>query len=514
MNRKAKQRFAKYKSTMAGMGRVANRIFMPNDTRAAGVQMFYNAMILSRWNLACYWYEVEETGDVQLTNKEFVELAELEAVLYPLALLTKLLQTNRFGSGSYSFLYTYRCYQVYATQDVWYVADVCKQSNSDRKNWWHAGATFPARTYFGHPDKEKEMPNTQVCPMVQINPKKRAEMTLVARMLIARIEKEFRNYTAMANNNQLIAMACNPLTANVGMRELTVQSYKIQSYSILENDSQPFAYNYTEASKTAVIKEIKKVCSEMLVAKAVPVFADDQTTSTASINDIDQLYAFVDTREKKRAKVVSQNPVEEEVNKFFNNETNWHGILKHSKASPCPASLLKKIGSNQLDYVKKWEMIAERFNIMEWWEDVGKSQYPYIYVLACIILPLPDSNGSQERTFSSATWMDGKLNKRQSDATFQMKVILQQNSAFMDRDRIAVIKEEHMAAAAESTKQLVKEAMERRRKEIDGNGSASDAEDNTSVASTTLEAGSPLESSDSYKDEVDDEEEAVEELYE
>jgi hypothetical protein len=186
--------------------------------------------------------------------------------------------------------------------------------------------------------------------------------------------------------------------------------------------------------------------------------------------------------------------------------------LKHSKASPCPASFLKKIGSNQLDYVKKWEMIAERFNIMEWWEDIGKSQYPYIYVLACII-PLPDSNGSQERTFSSATWMDGKLNKRQSDATFQMKVILQQNSAFMDKEQIAVM-EEHMAAAAESTKKLVKEAMERRRKEIDGDESASDAEDNTSVASTTLEAGSPLESSDSYKDEVDDEEEAVEELYE
>jgi hypothetical protein len=161
-------------------------------------------------------------------------------------------------------------------------------------------------------------------------------------------------------------------------------------------------------------------------------------------------------------------------------------------------------------------MIAERFNIMEWWEDVGKSQYPYIYVLACIILPLPDSNGSQERTFSSATWMDGKLNKRQSDATFQMKVILQQNSAFMDRDRIAVIKEEHMAAAAESTKQLVKEAMERRRKEIDGEESEDDSgtlpgdDDNDNDDSVLVVCHSE---SNLKVDEVDEEEEAVEELY-
>jgi hypothetical protein len=145
----------------------------------------------------------------------------------------------------------------------------------------------------------------------------------------------------------------------------------------------------------------------------------------------------------------------------------------------------------------------------------GKVQYPNIYVIACVILPLPDSNGSQERTFSSATWMDGKLNKRQSDATFQMKVILQQNTKFLDKARIEIM-EEHLKPAAESTKKLVLEAMERRRKEIDGEESEDDSgtlpgdDDNNNDDSVLVVRHSE---SNLKVDEVDEEEEAIEELY-
>ena len=64
------------------------------------------------------------------------------------------------------------------------------------------------------------------------------------------------------------------------------------------------------------------------------------------------------------------------------------------------------------------------FDIMEWWEDYGKDKFPRIYMIACLILALPDSNGSQERTFSACTWMDGKLKKNQGEGTFQMKCVL------------------------------------------------------------------------------------------
>jgi hypothetical protein len=56
-----------------------------------------------------------------------------------------------------------------------------------------------------------------------------------------------------------------------------------------------------------------------------------------------------------------------------------------------------------------------------------------IYPVAMCILSLPDSNGHQERTFSAATWMDGKLNSMQKDLTFQMKVLMYKNANFLER---------------------------------------------------------------------------------
>ena len=78
--------------------------------------------------------------------------------------------------------------------------------------------------------------------------------------------------------------------------------------------------------------------------------------------------------------------------------------------------------------VESWLVFAKIFDAIEWRETVGKKSFPLIYNVACLILPLPDSNGDQERTFSAATWMDGKLKKRQSDLTFGMKVLLYKSS--------------------------------------------------------------------------------------
>jgi len=311
-------------------------------------------------------------------------------------------------------------------------------------------------------------------------------------------------------------MACNPFTATVGMGELAVQNYQLQQSS-LSSESVAIAFDYSNASKNALTVEIKRVCAEMLKKVASEVVGTRRAPET-EVKDLDMIYEMVSSRARKKAKVDSINPVEDEVNHFFHNEINWNGVLKHSKVAPCPAALLKQIGNKQLDYLKHWEMIANHFEIMEWWESTGKVQYPNIYIIACIILPLPDSNGSQERTFSSATWMDGKLNKRQSDATFQMKVILQQNTKFLDKARIEIM-EEHLKAAAESTKKLVLEAMERRRKEIDGEESEDD-----SPSSGTLPEDDDNNNDDSVLvvrhsesnlkvDEVDEEEEAVEALY-
>ena len=83
--------------------------------------------------------------------------------------------------------------------------------------------------------------------------------------------------------------------------------------------------------------------------------------------------------------------------------------------------------------MKNVEFIAKHFDLIEWWSGPGRNQFPLMYPVAMCILSLPDSNGHQERTFSAATWMDGKLNSMQKDITFQMKVLIYKNEDFLER---------------------------------------------------------------------------------
>jgi hAT family C-terminal dimerisation region len=114
------------------------------------------------------------------------------------------------------------------------------------------------------------------------------------------------------------------------------------------------------------------------------------------------------------------------------------------------------VGVNKSDWVKQFEIIVEHFGIFKWWETIGKKSFPLIYPVAIRILSLPDSNGNQERTFSAATWMDGKLNSRQNDMTFQMKVLPYKNQGFLEEHKKEVL-EEHRKAAAARTKALLQE---------------------------------------------------------
>jgi hypothetical protein len=474
MNKKAKTRFAKYKKQMNNQGRIANRIFMPNDTRAAGVHMFFNSMITSRWNLDSYWYEDPAARKYELDNDEYATIAELEAVLYPIALLTKLLQSDKFGSNSVSFLYTCRCFETYACERTWYVADVDKTSNIKKTDWWHAGAKFPNRDYRGHPlEWSEDQPRDSGLEKVYMVRKDRDELKEIPRKLIERITSEFLKYTADPTKNQLLAMACNPLTATIGMRELIARNFQIKQNAI-NPEIRQLARNYKQSVQAALLHEIKKVCSEMISKGNTP--NDEETPITEvtepraadSKTQMSNWYKQVEAMEARNQSRETRNtPVEVEIQNFFTHVVNWYqhlGIqLENEK---CKQEVLDAIGKNNSNIIEKWETIANHFDIMRWWEDFGKIEYPHIYVIACLVLPLPDSNASQERTFSSATWMDGKLNKRQSDATFQMKILLQQNTEFLEQSRVHV-QEDYKKKMAEATRQLVESSVLNRTEEYE-----------------------------------------------
>jgi hypothetical protein len=116
------------------------------------------------------------------------------------------------------------------------------------------------------------------------------------------------------------------------------------------------------------------------------------------------------------------------------------------------------VGALKSDWINNLETIAEHFDIFHWWDTIGKKSFPLIYPVALRILSLPDSNGNQERTFSAATWMDGKLGNRQNNMTFQMKVLLYKNQAFLE-DHKKEVREEDRKAAAARTKALLKTSM-------------------------------------------------------
>ncbi|MGL5936398.1 MAG: hAT transposon family protein, partial [Cetobacterium sp.] len=149
-----------------------------------------------------------------------------------------------------------------------------------------------------------------------------------------------------------------------------------------------------------------------------------------------------------------------EVDDFFSHEYRWHEILLEQGVDK---QIIDKIGDTENSWEQNWYTISEHFDIMMWWEKVGKNQFKRIYVIACLILPMPDSNGGQERTFSAATWMDGKLSKRQTEATFQMKIICHQNKEILDKCRHKFT-EQSLICAASSTKELVKPSSDTKQK--------------------------------------------------
>jgi hAT family C-terminal dimerisation region len=115
--------------------------------------------------------------------------------------------------------------------------------------------------------------------------------------------------------------------------------------------------------------------------------------------------------------------------------------------------VIDTIGSTSIEWLANLEFIMKIFDLIEWWRNTGKSQYPMIYPAAMCILSLPDSNKHQERTFSAATWMDGKLNSMQKDLTFQMKVLMYKNEDFLER-YVDTMEPQQLETAAKKTKEL------------------------------------------------------------
>ena len=65
----------------------------------------------------------------------------------------------------------------------------------------------------------------------------------------------------------------------------------------------------------------------------------------------------------------------------------------------------------------------KHFDVLEWWNDFGRTSFPDILPVAAVALAKPYTNAQQERDFSKASWFDGKLKQKQLPETLEMKVM-------------------------------------------------------------------------------------------
>jgi hAT family C-terminal dimerisation region len=212
--------------------------------------------------------------------------------------------------------------------------------------------------------------------------------------------------------------------------------------------SQHFARRCVEASIHLVRKLNEKTNSGTSTSQGSTVANDieGETMKEVKIYNVVDKIRFDQKKRKETSRIRADTdcPATNELKRYFNKHFDWREIL--SSSGTCSSDTIEKIGYDRDSYQQNWELIASEFDIMAWWEARGKQEFPKTYLLACVVLPLPESNGSQERTFSTATWMDGKLNNRQTDTTFEMKVLLHQNAEFLRKAKMTISSENQKSA--------------------------------------------------------------------
>ena len=84
--------------------------------------------------------------------------------------------------------------------------------------------------------------------------------------------------------------------------------------------------------------------------------------------------------------------------------------------------------------------ISSKFDLLEWWKNVGSKKHPLVILVALVILTLPPTNAYQEHIFSTCTYFDDPLRQNLKFSRFEMSVLLAVNQAFL-RNRIPSFEE-------------------------------------------------------------------------
>ena len=276
------------------------------------------------------------------------------------------------------------------------------------------------------------------------------DLKAASKVLIEQMKKESTQYCHDIVNPQILALACHPLSATLGLEILD----ELQVYLQEEGTPGIPIENWERKAKASLTAEIELKMSAKI---------DDPESSSGDNGDkkrpaVDDKWVAAEKRaaEKRGAKSQSTKPaktgsVKEEVDDFFALRLNWPDQLRIQRVDE---AIIKFIRKYEDDWRNNYYIIANNFNVFEWWHCKGKHTFKYTFVIACTILTLPKSNRRQKRIFSDATWMDTKLATKQDGVTLEMKSLLYANRKFI-ADVQPFLYEEHKKMAAKATRNML-----------------------------------------------------------
>jgi hAT family C-terminal dimerisation region len=88
---------------------------------------------------------------------------------------------------------------------------------------------------------------------------------------------------------------------------------------------------------------------------------------------------------------------------------------------------MKKIKDRDIMYVR------ERFDVSEWWRQIGSIKFPKLAISALIVLGKPSHNAFQERVFSVGNWTDSKLRKKRKAENFEINLLEACNAEYFNK---------------------------------------------------------------------------------
>ena len=481
MEKKSKSRCHKCVEMMKREGREAVKLELPNSTRAAGILIHYESMIQARFNLNAHWHRT--TKATKLDDDECYLISQFAAVIHPMGVLIRLVQTDKPCFISCTFIHVFRTHMICLTTESWWVAETRTEEHETETTKWTGNARFPDRDPRGKPLLSSQRGiNEGAFDLIAHVKVDSHELDDLTTKLIHRLADNLLTCGAKPDKIRLLAMACNPFTATTGMLELELLAEELKELTC-EDKFKEAAQDFKKLAMEELEKEIRDVCSEIIPKEGTDSESDEG--GSQQLSKAQKLRMKMARGIKRSSSTNVTDPVKKQIHEFF--DLDFDPVTAMATAGNLEEGMEEKLGTTPAKWITNWELIISKLDVMHWWETKGKANFPLIYPIACLVLAIPDSNGHQERTFSAATWMDGKLKKHQSDMTFQMKVLLCKNQEFL-KDHQRKVEMSRRAVAEQRTKDLIAKVAAMKREEDIGEDEQAlfltcekDAEANTSA---------------------------------